>query len=919
MRTTALVSIVLVMVSAALTGVAVAQCPLHWVGETTPGVTYALQQSGSYAETDINRSIYWDPDGAGPLPKMLVIAGNFDRVESTPANSVAYWNHLTRQWVPLGNGFTHTAGFSDEHITALGINAAGELVAGSSVQWTDETHVSRWDGSAWVPVGGEFRGGFFEIVHPWAGFGGIHAFQALPSGELVAAGRFTTAGGVSVSNIAKWNGTTWAPLGTGTDAQVNALAYLSGGGNILVAGGDFNTAGGVTARGVARWNGTNWVSLNTDANVQVRTLVPMPNGDLVAGGQFGTIGGINAPGIARWNRTAWASLGSGMNSIVRSATVLTNGDLVAAGDFTNAGGVSVGGAARWNGSTWSNIPGALMYQAFTHGVVAVPPGNPGEFIYPTSRVGQTWTGTDFTLIGNGFNNRVMAFLPLPNGDLIAGGNFTHAGAVDVNCIAMRVGGTWTSMGQGIQNDNANAIIHVSALARMPNGDIIAAGAFSRAGGLPANNIARWNGSAWSPLGGGLGSGVSGSVSALAVMPSGELIAGGLFTTAAGAPANFIARWNGSSWQPLGGGVDDRVNTLTVLPSGDLFVGGAFENAGGSLSRGVARWTGSAWLLFPTFLDSPPYPPYVATSALTNQGDLVIGGRFDRISNVTMNHVARWNGSSWLPMGAGFSNPQTAAPFVAKLLNLGNGPILAVGSFTASGATTLGPTAVWNGSQWSQFAPLTAAFSSVNNQFYSGALLESNGNLLISGGINGAAFYSMDYAAANGPTITLQPASVAACGSGPAALSVAATGGGTLNYRWQVEGPPGTWTNLGSAPMTLANGGTAAIAPANASTVSIAFANRLEPVKVRAVVSNTCASVSSTPAWVYINHADMGEQGGIAGHDGVYDNNDFIVFIGKFFAQDPLADVGSQGGVLGGDATFDNNDFVVFINLFFQGC
>jgi probable HAF family extracellular repeat protein len=66
-------------------------------------------------------------------------------------------------------------------------------------------------------------------------------------------------------------------------------------------------------------------------------------------------------------------------------------------------------------------------------------------------------------------------------------------------------------------------------------------------------------------------------------------------------------------------------------------------------------------------------------------------------------------------------------------------------------------------------------------------------------------------------------------------------------------------------------------------------------------------------------ADVGSQGGVAGADGLLNNNDFIVFINYFFGQDSRADRGAQGGVLGHDGLFDNNDFIVFINQFFTGC
>jgi subtilisin family serine protease len=68
-------------------------------------------------------------------------------------------------------------------------------------------------------------------------------------------------------------------------------------------------------------------------------------------------------------------------------------------------------------------------------------------------------------------------------------------------------------------------------------------------------------------------------------------------------------------------------------------------------------------------------------------------------------------------------------------------------------------------------------------------------------------------------------------------------------------------------------------------------------------------------------ADIGRQGGVAGHDGQLDNNDFVVFIDRFFAHDSVVDIGAQGGVSGHDGLFDNNDFVAFIDAFFShaGC
>jgi hypothetical protein len=76
---------------------------------------------------------------------------------------------------------------------------------------------------------------------------------------------------------------------------------------------------------------------------------------------------------------------------------------------------------------------------------------------------------------------------------------------------------------------------------------------------------------------------------LAVLPNGDLVAGGDFTTAGGVPANRVARWNGSSWSAMGSGLNNAVWTLAVLPNGDLVAGGSFTTTGGVPAPYIARW------------------------------------------------------------------------------------------------------------------------------------------------------------------------------------------------------------------------------------------------------------------------------------------------------------------------------------------
>ena len=85
----------------------------------------------------------------------------------------------------------------------------------------------------------------------------------------------------------------------------------------------------------------------------------------------------------------------------------------------------------------------------------------------------------------------------------------------------------------------------------------------------------------------LGTGMNSNVNALAVDLSGNLYAGGIFTTAGEVSANRIARWNGSTWYALSTGMNSNSNVkaLAVDLSGNLYAGGTFNNAGGvSVSR-----------------------------------------------------------------------------------------------------------------------------------------------------------------------------------------------------------------------------------------------------------------------------------------------------------------------------------------------
>jgi len=93
----------------------------------------------------------------------------------------------------------------------------------------------------------------------------------------------------------------------------------------------------------------------------------------------------------------------------------------------------------------------------------------------------------------------------------------------------------------------------------------------------------------------------------------------MFEFAGGVSVQFIARWNGTSWQAVGGPMSNQVRAL-ALSGGDLIAGGAFNLANGVYSPKVARWDGAVWQALGSGL-----PPPGAYSLSEFRGEPIAGG------------------------------------------------------------------------------------------------------------------------------------------------------------------------------------------------------------------------------------------------------------------------------------------------------
>ena len=269
-----------------------------------------------------------------------------------------------------------------------------------------------------------------------------------------------------------------------------------------------------------------------------------------------------------------------------------------------------------------------------------------------------WVGMGFRPEPPGTNGDVYALAVDASGNLYVGGAFTEAGGHQANNVAKWDGTNWIALGDGVDGD-------VHALLVRGN-DLYVGGWFTLAGGAGANHVAKWDISIgmWSALGDGITGNPSGGggplVNALVMDASGNLYAGGWFTEAGGAPAINIARWDGTEWTVLGDGLSgtngEGIDALAIDGS-DLYAGGWFTYSGPLAVNHVARWDGSSW----SGLGSDPNVGtngYVKALAVYG-GTLYVGGGFTAAGGVSANSIAQWDGSAWSALGSGMNGPVDA--------------------------------------------------------------------------------------------------------------------------------------------------------------------------------------------------------------------------------------------------------------------
>ncbi|MBK7643110.1 MAG: hypothetical protein IPJ19_08665 [Planctomycetes bacterium] len=591
------------------------------------------------------------PSAQGPL---LYVGGAFRHVDELAAGSIACWD---------GAHWKRAAGDFDGNVTSLALFDDGSgpaLYAGgnfSSVSTGAGTiacpGIARFDGVTWSAVGSSSAGLGNGIAFA------LHTLDLGTGPALYVAGNFSSADGLPAQNLARFTSAGWEALGAGTDGPVYALASLDeGGAPRLALGGMFTHGGAVAANGVALYDGSAYQALSSGILGTIRTLCVHDDGSgpaLVAGGSFSAAGGVAATNIAAWAGGAWQALGSGLAAGVESLAVYDDGSgprLFAGGRFGY-----VGALERWNGSTWDLVGSADVVD------ISDAAQTPTLFVHDD---------------GSG------ARLCLGTGARVGPDLWTHG-------LSRWNGQAFESFGPFRNNTLLGTADQLSVCDDGSGPALLAAGMLSRAGGIPVNSIARWNGSHWSAMANGI------SVTIDPPVGVHEGASRPIYVTTIGGGSE-LRRWNGANWSSVFSSKGAFLGTLCAYDDGNgeaLYVGGSFSHLDTVFAAGIARFDGTNFTPLGSGLTDPGHAAGANVIRSLDLGTgpmLVAGGSFTLAGGLPAQHVALWNGSSWSALGTGLDS----IPNEFAVCDHGAGPVL----YAACSQGPLGTLARWDGATWS---------------------------------------------------------------------------------------------------------------------------------------------------------------------------------------------------------------------------
>ncbi len=288
--------------------------------------------------------------------------GFFTNLCGTSNNHIVKWDG--NAWQPVGTGYPnagHQLKGLGSHLYFVGYQPA-----------IDSNWVYRFDGANFNRLG---EGVY--LTNAVSGFSQTANLYALEeyNGNVIACGEFDRVGNKSISGIMEWDGSSWDSLGSGLSGNIAGTAAIMYPhdmckfGTDLVVAGNFLKAGGITVNGIARWDGTQWHNLGAGFNGTVYGVCVF-NGELYVGGEFTLSGSTALKCMAKWNGTSWVDPGfrvyynnSNYYSFVHTLKVFNSKMYIAGGFDRVVDGTTVHsgqGICAFNGTAVDTLSGGTI-------------------------------------------------------------------------------------------------------------------------------------------------------------------------------------------------------------------------------------------------------------------------------------------------------------------------------------------------------------------------------------------------------------------------------------------------------------------------------------------------------------------------------------------------------------------------------
>ncbi len=533
-----------------------------------------------------------------PATNGIYVAGRFLEINGVATTNAAFWDG--DQWHALGSGVANEGG----EIRSLAMYR-GHLYAGGIFRDANRlprSNIAQWNGQEWLPLREGIAEGDDAIVIMGETHSGAVNTLSVHRKKLIVGGNFFQAGHRRVSGLAAWTGRRWVRIGRGVSGSSRTINHFEPDGKKLFVCGGFDRFNGKRRTHLALWpfSGRPEVRRGPQAGV---TAMAITERGLFIGGEHGLADETRPANVARWDGQRWHGLGEGSGSapLKFPYTVAASGSNVfVAGQFVNIAGTNrVERVARWDGQTWhrlaDGIPGGDLRSSAADGSNFFVGG-----FFSLSEAGITnlarWDGLRWRSLGNVFNENYLfpgdiASLAFGGGRLFAAGHFTSIDGVPAKNIACWDGTNWSALGDGLpmpvqpQSLADVMVYHAGSLyilADLP-------GPISN----PQAAVWQWDGLNWSVL--AQYPRYFGVAKSLAVFRN-ELYVAGVFSEFAGVPAENIAKWNATNWTAVGSvatTADGMITLITATPNG-LYLAGEFSTFAGVPAQSVIRWDGASW-------------------------------------------------------------------------------------------------------------------------------------------------------------------------------------------------------------------------------------------------------------------------------------------------------------------------------------